>query len=147
MYFKCQQCNKNSISFFQWLVGQDVCNDCKKQFSDRKKEKLCVECGTSRHVFFGGRCEKCNKLWQKEELGWQKNLVAKKQKRELTEKESYRKTDRILKHSKEVVSIFFGIIALLWLVVMLPAQADFQGIVVGWAIIGGIYLIFRISSK
>ena len=50
------------------------------------------------------------------------------------------------KNTKWVVSVIFGVLALLWLVVMLPAQSDFLEIIIGWVVIGVIYLIIRIYS-
>jgi len=53
------------------------------------------------------------------------------------------KAEKILKNGKEVMSRVFGIIAFIWFIVMLPSQSDFESIVIGWVVIGVIYLIFK----
>jgi len=107
-----------------------------------KTSNLCVECDTSIDVFFMGRCGKCNQLWIRQELPWQKSLIADENKRRSMDESSRQTADRFLEHSK----IVFGTIGLLYFIVMLSAQSDFNDIIIGWAIIGGIYLIFRFTS-
>jgi len=48
---------------------------------------------------------------------------------------------------KSSILMLIGGVGLLWFVVMLIAQPDFEGIIAGWAIIGGVYLIFKIFYK
>lgn len=96
--------------------------------------KICTECrkrnGNPMHA---GICNVCHS----NAIFGDPNMVEKEQ----------QKAEKFLGHSKDIVSIIFGVIALVWFIIMLPAQADFQGIVVGWVIIGAIYLIFKIFYK
>ena len=119
MSFKCQQCNKNNISFFPGLAGQNICNECQNQLRYRRNNGLCIECGTSQNIFFSGRCEKCNKLWLKKELVWQKGIVTKKQKKGVDEKKSYQETSEVLKDDKEAISTILKIAFFLFIIWML----------------------------
>jgi len=55
--------------------------------------------------------------------------------------------DKVVATSKSIIIYVFGGAALLWFIVMLPAQWDFQGIVLGWAVIGGVYVLFKLFRR
>lgn len=116
MYKQCWGCNEINVPIFAWLAGDNVCGLCKKNLLDPKVGE-----------------------------NWKINSKKSQIKAQEIQVESKQKAEKIVRHGKDVLSIIFGAIALLWFVVMLPAQQDFAGIVVGWAIIGVIYLVFRLS--
>ncbi len=74
MYLKCNICGKNSVFIFPWLAGDNNCNKCSKQFEYRRKNGLCLMCGSSEKVFFSGKCDKCHKLQQPNEFKPEKNI-------------------------------------------------------------------------
>jgi hypothetical protein len=147
MYFECSQCGEKKVFFFSWLSGEEICKQCQGQFIERREKGLCRECGTSEDVFFLGLCASCNKLSLKGELEFQKKARMNAEKKALANEKSQERASKAAHYGKDVVSITFGVIALLWFLVMLPAQADFYGIVIGWAIIGLIYLVVKMFSE
>jgi hypothetical protein len=119
MYKKCWGCNQYNIFIFRWLAGNNICAKCEKSAPNYK---------TFEENYNKNSSEYWNKLDKKNQ-----------------------KIDNFLKTKtpiiKDSVKFIFGAIGLLYFVLMLVAQPDFEGIVVGWAIIGGIYLIFRIFYR
>jgi hypothetical protein len=103
----------------------------------------CAECGSQEMVWFGGLCKECNELRERGGLSLQKVAAKKEEEEGIYQAKVQKQAEKIWKWGKESISVIFGILAILWFVVMLPAQPDFEGIVIGWVIIGGIYLVFR----
>ncbi len=62
------------------------------------------------------------------------------------ERKAETQAEKISHYGKPIAAWFFGGIALLYFVVMLYAQPDFGAIVIGWLVIGLIYLLFRAKS-
>ncbi|TSD06299.1 MAG: hypothetical protein Greene07147_158 [Parcubacteria group bacterium Greene0714_7] len=115
---KCWGCNENKIPFFTWLAGDNLCRGCTQNITSPEVNKNYAE------------------------------NVALIHKKNVAQNEKVAKqAETIKEHGKNILSLIFGGIALLWFVVMLPAQLDFAGIVVGWVIIGVIYLAFKRFSR
>jgi hypothetical protein len=147
MYLNCKQCNDRKIIFLKWLGGQDICNECKASFELRRKKGWCIGCGNSEKVFFSGRCEKCHDLFNNEKLVWQEKYKLEVEKDEVTYIASIKKSKKVIKILREIFVIVFGLFGLYLFVVMLIAQPDFKGIILGWVIIGLIYGILKITSR
>ena len=117
MYKQCWGCNKVNVSIFAWIAGDNVCSLCKKNLSDPKVNEN-----------YKINSEKSRMKVQEIDVG------------------SKQKVEKIVKHGKDILRIIFGSVALLWFVVMLSSQQDFTGIVIGWVVIGVIYLVFRLAK-
>ena len=117
MYKKCWGCNKYKINILAWLANGDVCNECKRNLLDPVVA-----------ANYKANSKESQKISQR---------------REKKQSEQNQKIDKVFTTGKGVVFVVFGTIALLLFVIMLVSQSDFKEIVIGWAIIGGIYLFFR----
>lgn len=114
---KCWGCNSDKIPLFTWLAGDDLCRECKNKI-------------TSPEVT----------------ANYKQNILLAAEKRTVQNKKTTERGEKITRHGKNILSFIFGGIALLWFIIMLPAQPDFFGIVVGWIIIGFIYSVFKMFS-
>ena len=121
MYKKCWGCNEYKVSLFAWLAGDDMCDRCRNNITD----PIIAE------------------NWKVNSRESQRKI----QERETRQLDQNQKIGKVFSLSKTIVSTIFGVIALLWLVIMLPAQPDFGAIVIGWVIIGGMYLLFKVFAR
>lgn|GEM_PF-5586997 len=115
---KCWGCNEDKVSIFSSLAGSNLCKDCKQNIFSPEVTKNSIQ-----------------------------NAAVMAEKRIAHDEKATKQAKKIVEHGKNFLNIVFGVIALLWFIVMLPAQPDFAAIVIGWLIIGVIYLGFKISSR
>jgi hypothetical protein len=75
------------------------------------------------------------------------NSAAANERGAVRNEKAVQQAEKFTEHGKNFLGFIFGGVALLWFIVALPSQSDFAGIVVGWAIIGAVYLAFKIFSR
>lgn len=115
---KCWGCNEDKISVFSNILAvNDLCSDCKKRPASPEVSKNYIE-----------------------------NINAAKEGKLVRNEKEAEQVKKIIEPAKNVFGFVAGGAALLWFIVMLPLQPDFNAFIVGWAVIGFIYLFFKIFS-
>ena len=113
----CWGCNKDKISLFTWLAGHNLCKDCIQKPTSAEVTKNYIQ--NSKLVY---------------------------DKQELHKEKALEQSEKVTKYGKNILDFVLGGAAFLWLIIMLPTQPDFIAILIGWAIIAGVYFVFRIAS-
>lgn len=153
---KCAYCEKRKTA------DGELCNNCLSktmfpQFAeeyDKKKKSImfigsmvCPKCHKYTKIFFDQtpsevKCRYCYpESYKTRESEFFFNTLGQRIINEEVVKEE-RRID-IETKIKELPGLVFGAISILYLVIMLPAQSDFRGIIIGWLIIVGTYLLMK----